>query len=180
MKTSKALTLLTALAVSAGTNFIAPAQAYEGSFTKNSLSTENLSETVQLAQARLYRPINEPFYRERYESVQQLLYRIEWRADRFAYNLDSELDRTRLDGTRREDNINEYVRDFKEATNRLRDRVYRGQRVATDVQEVLSRASRIDTFLRRHRLDERTKREWANLNQDLDELARLTNVVRRF
>lgn len=180
MNSLKALTLLTALATSGAMHFIAPAQAYEASLTKNSFSTGNLSETIHIAQVGRFSLRDEYLYSVRDESIQQLLDRIERHADRFRGTLDSTLNRSPLDGSDREDRINEFVGDFKEATERLRERFDKRQRIAADVREVIAQASRIDNFMRRRRLDERVQRDWGNLRQDLNELARISDVVRRY
>jgi len=80
----------------------------------------------------------------------------------------------------REDRINEFVGDFKEATERLQDRFDKRQRIAADVRDVIDRASRIENFMRRRRLDARVQHDWGNLRQDLNELARISDVMRRF
>jgi hypothetical protein len=180
MNTLKALTLLTTLATSGVMHFIAPVQAGEASSTQNLLSTGKLSETVQLAQVNRF-PFRDQYpYSVRSESIQQLLDRIERHTDRFHGSLDSALDRSPLDGSDREDRINEFVGDFKEATERLQDRFDKRQRIAADVRDVIDRASRIENFMRRRRLDARVQHDWGNLRQDLNELARISDVVRRF
>jgi len=111
--------------------------------------------------------------------VQQLLNRIESRIDRFRENLDRALDESRFNGSDREDEINQYVRDFEVATNRLRDRYYNGQYVAADLQEVVRRANRIDNFMRRQRLGLGAERDWAAIRLDLNQLGRITNGLTR-
>lgn len=108
-------------------------------------------------------------------SIRRLLSRIESRTNSFKSALDRALDRSRLDGSNREDNINQFVRDFALATDRLRDRYNQGQGISNEVREVLGRANRIDRFMRRARLDDRAEREWASLRQDLDELSRIAD-----
>src|SRR4028118_1649826 len=54
------------------------------------------------------------------QQVEQLLERIEERADAFTNQLNKSLDRSRLDGTRREDNIAELARDLGDSTDELR------------------------------------------------------------
>ncbi len=61
MKIPKALTLLSALAVS-GTMLSTPAMASEAFSTQSSLSTKSLSEPIQLAQVRLYRSPARVYY----------------------------------------------------------------------------------------------------------------------
>lgn len=174
MKLSKVLTIGTVLVASSAIYVIAPTQAYAVSSTQAALAVENLSEAMPLILAdRFERPALNG-------STQQILNQIENRTDRLRDSLDSTLDDSRLNGSNREDNINQFVRDFEQATDRLRDRFDRGQRISDNVQEVLNQASRIDNFIRRQRLSTSVEREWVSLRQDLNELARLSNVARRF
>src|SRR5437763_13941728 len=78
--------------------------------------------------------------------VREVVRRIDDRAGHFRKHLDSALDRSPLQGSRREENINDYVHQFKDATHRLRDHMGDGTRSAADVNEVLDRASAIDRF----------------------------------
>ncbi|MEK6303468.1 MAG: hypothetical protein AABO41_22385 [Acidobacteriota bacterium] len=122
-------------------------------------------------------PPQQRAYRVTYQEVDQLLGRIESRSTQFRQSLDAALNRTRIDGTRQEDNINEFVRTFEAATASLRDR-FRGRRdVATDVSEVLNRAGRIDSFMRRSNLGATAEGDWRALRSDLDVLAGYYNVT---
>jgi len=119
-------------------------------------------------------------YRVTFQEVDQLLGRIESRSTQFRRSLQAALNRTPIDGTRQEDNINGFVRDFEQTTATLRDR-FRGRRdVADDVREVLNRAASIDSFMRRHNLDASTEEEWRGLRSDLDVLADYYNVTWRW
>jgi hypothetical protein len=115
-------------------------------------------------------------YRFSDREVQTVVRRIDDRAGEFRKHLDSALDRSAFDGSQREDNINEFARDFKESTSRLRDHLGDGRRSAAEVEEVLGRASMIEQFMRRNRLDERAERDWVLLSADLSELARMYGV----
>ena len=119
-------------------------------------------------------------YRGTDQQVRQLITRIESRTNVFRSDLDARLDRSRIDGTRREDNINQLVGDFENATNRLRDRFNSRQSVSADVQSVLDQAALIDSFVRRNRLGARPERDWANLRLDLNELASVYGVSWRW
>lgn len=124
---------------------------------------------------------NERQYRVNEREAKNLVKRIENGADRFKRSLDRALDHSRIDGSRQEDNINQYVRDFEEATNRLRDRVNDNNRAeARDAEEVLSRGRVIDNFMRRQRLDSRAENDWSRLRGDLDTLARLYRIDSRW
>lgn len=115
-------------------------------------------------------------YRVTDQQVQQLLSRIETRTTVFRSSLDASLDRSRYDGTRAEDDINSFVRDFENATRQLHDRFDRRQSVAADVQQVLDRAAFIDSFVQRNRVGVRVQRDWASLRTDLNELANVYSV----
>lgn len=167
MKTSLKANLLTALALSGAMPFIEPAFARVASSR----------ELPSVQEAREYLgadSLQAQWRRSRYDTndgqMQQLLDSIERRTDRFRSSLDSELDNSRLNGSRREDNINQFVRDFEQATSRLRDRFNKRESVDDDVREVLNRASRIDNFLRRRRLGGGVESDWARLSQDLSTL----------
>nr|MBA3514835.1 hypothetical protein [Pyrinomonadaceae bacterium] len=116
-------------------------------------------------------------YRGTYQSVLQLVHRIEDRTDLFRNSLDATLDQSTLDGSNAEDNINLFVRDFDAAVSRLRERFGRRQSTAVDAQEVLNRAAAIDDFLRRRPVDARTQRAWSNLRLQLNQLARAYGVT---
>jgi hypothetical protein len=124
-----------------------------------------------VVQARAAEP-----YRFSDREVRTVVRRVDDRAGAFRRHLDSALDRSPLQGSQREDNINGFVHDFKEATSRLRRHLGDGRRSSTDVEAVLQRASAIEQFMRRNRLDERAERDWALLSADLSELARMYGV----
>ena len=115
-------------------------------------------------------------YRLSDQQVKDLLSRIEQDTDTFRPNLDRALARSRIDGNRKEDNINQFVKDFEQATDRLRDRVNDRRSGAADVEDVLRRASFIDSFLLRNQLNTRAEPAWQNLRRDLDDLARAYGV----
>ncbi len=115
-------------------------------------------------------------YRLTDQQVEQIIRRVETNADRFRSSLDGALDNSRLDGTRREDNINEFIRSFESATDRLRERFDNRNSVAADVQAVLDSATRIDGFLQRNQLNARVGSDWSVLRTDLNTLADAYNV----
>lgn len=116
-------------------------------------------------------------YRGSYQSVRQLIHRIEDRTDLFRNSLDSSLSRNPIEGTSSEADISLFVTDFDNSVSRLRERFERRQSTAVDAQEVLNRAGAIQDFLNRRPLDARTTRAWANLRLQLNQLARAYNVT---
>ena len=123
-------------------------------------------------------PLVELPYRVNDKQVEELIHRIETQSDVFRKSLDSALDQSRLDGTRREDDINAFVKEFYKETRGLHDHFDSHKSTAGDVQTLLNRAAQIDQFMRRNRLkrDREAQREWLELRAQLDELGRLYNV----
>mgnify|MGYP006171061821 CR=1 FL=1 len=58
-------------------------------------------------------------YRLSDKEVERILHRIEEQSGKFRGSLDSALDRSRLDDTEREDNINAFIKEFEQETKRL-------------------------------------------------------------
>jgi len=135
------------------------------------IAMAGLSVSAQ-AQQRVYRATD--------QQVRQLIRRIETRTDTFRTRIDANLDRSRIDGTRQEDNINQLVANFEAATDRLRDNFNSRRSETADVQSVLDQAALIDRFMRRNRLGAAAETEWASLRLDLNELARLYGVSWRW
>ncbi|HZI46383.1 MAG TPA: hypothetical protein VFD75_01235 [Pyrinomonadaceae bacterium] len=119
-------------------------------------------------------------YRLSDKDVDRILHRIEQQSDRFRSSLDSALDKSRFNGSHREDDINSFVKDFYEQTKRLRNHFDKHQSASADVQAVLERAARIDDFMSRNRLSAKAEDDWANLKTNLDELASAYNVSWRW
>lgn len=115
-------------------------------------------------------------YRVSDRQVQTLLNRIETKTDTFKNVLNRALDQSRINSTNREDNINQFVSDFENATDRLRQNFDDQRSVGSDVQEVLNRAAFIDRFMNNNRLNAAAQRNWRNLRTDLATLSGYYNV----
>ncbi|HJP92026.1 MAG TPA: hypothetical protein VJ875_08740 [Pyrinomonadaceae bacterium] len=124
-------------------------------------------------------PVGLP-YRLSDKEVERILHRVEQQSGKFRDSLDTALDRSSLNGTEREDDINAFIKDFDQEVRRLHDRFDDHKSVAADVQAVLDRAARIDDFMRRRELTERSQREWSALRANLDELAQAYSVAWRW
>ena len=114
------------------------------------------------------------------KDVEKILKRIEQQSDRFKSSLNSALDKSRLNGSNREDDINSFVKDFYQETKRLRDRFDSHKSTAPDVSAVLERAARIDEFMLRNPLSSRAQNDWSTLKSNLDELSAAYNVSWRW
>jgi hypothetical protein len=119
--------------------------------------------------------------RVRENQLRQVIHRLEDHTDQFRSTLDTSLDRSRLDGTRAEDNINTFMTDFQDAVRRLHERFDSRQETTADVQEVLNRSYRINNFLQRRQsqVDVRVTNDWTLVRADLVELARSYNLQYR-
>jgi hypothetical protein len=118
-------------------------------------------------------------YRGTYQSVRQLILRIESRSDLFRNGVQAWTERNPGDTYAANEDINLFVSDFYNSVHQLHDRFDRRQSTSTDAQEVLNRAARIDTFMRRHSLDVRTQSYWSTMRVDLNQLAGAYNVTWR-
>jgi len=104
-------------------------------------------------------------------NVRQIILTLETDTDTFKRSLDHALDRSPLDGTRAEDEINEYVKQFEHATDKLKDRAEDNRYAPNLAREVLIRGRSINTFMRKHQLGGDAGNDWARVKQDLTLLA---------
>ena len=119
-------------------------------------------------------------YRISDKEVQKVMKQLKKDTEKFRKSLDSSLDKSRLDGTNREDNINEFLEDYEKATERLYERFKDNKSVGTDVEAVLDGAARIDQFMTRHSPTAKAERDWSAVRQDLRRLAEAYNVSWRW
>jgi hypothetical protein len=111
-------------------------------------------------------------YRDNDVNMRNLIGRIETRTDAFRSALQNALNRSQLNGTAREDEVNGLASDLKSATNQLRSRFENRQSTSTDARLVLDRAALINNFLLSNWLDTTVDQNWRTLRGDLDQLAR--------
>jgi hypothetical protein len=106
-------------------------------------------------------------YDDRY--LRDSVHRLDRLAKDFEHDMDRALDRSRVDGTRREDQINSVVHDFRRAAGDLKSRVGNGRdlnRSVDEAQRVLQLADQVDRYGAR-RLDSRTASEWSQIQNEL-------------
>src|SRR6185436_12331984 len=72
-------------------------------------------------------------YRVNDKEVEKIIRRIEQQSDHFRSSLDSALDKSRFNGSNREDDINSFIKDFYEQTKHLRNRFDKHQSTSPDV-----------------------------------------------
>ena len=108
--------------------------------------------------------------------VEAIIKRVEERSDAFRKVIDHSLDKSALDGTNREDNINQQVKELENAIDKLRsdfDRANTWQETRAQVQRVLNEADEVNAIVRRGRWRRGgvVKSEWALVRNDLNRLA---------
>jgi hypothetical protein len=111
------------------------------------------------------------------QQVRDLLGHIDTRTKSFSASVDRAADRREINGSRAEAAIKRSGKDFKQTTDRLRDRMSDRGATNTDLEDVLRQASVIDHFMTANPLDASAQRDWQNLRRDLDELAHMYGVT---
>jgi hypothetical protein len=119
-------------------------------------------------------------YRVSDKEVKKLMAQLKKDTGKFRKSFDSSLDRSRLNGSNREDDINRFLKNYEDATERLYSRFKDNKSVGADVEAVLDGAAEIDRFMTRRLANERAERDWDAVRQDLRRLAEAYNVSWRW
>jgi hypothetical protein len=111
--------------------------------------------------------------------VDRIIKRVETSSDKFKKEFDKALDRSRLNNTNREDQLNQYARDLEHATDDLRSHFDRTDKWLDNKEQVrtcLSLASKLNVAMRNRRLGPKAESRWAGLRYDLNTLADVYNL----
>jgi hypothetical protein len=107
-------------------------------------------------------------YDDRY--VKDTVQRLDRLAKDFERDMDRALDRSRVDGTRREDQINGEVHQFRDAVGDLKSRVGNGRdlnRSADEARRVMNEAQQVDRIARPRWFDGRLSSQWSQIQREL-------------
>jgi hypothetical protein len=108
-------------------------------------------------------------YDERY--LRDSIHRLDRLAKEFEKDLDRALDRSRTDGTRREDNLNNQARQFRNAVGNLKSRYGNGRdlnRSRNEAQRVLQEAQQLDRIAATRRIGgNEVASDWGQIRQEL-------------
>jgi len=113
--------------------------------------------------------------------VKAVIDRVEDRVDNFIKRFDASLDRSRLNGSTREDWLNNRARDLERATDELAREFDRRDAWIENRDEVtrcLNIASDIDRNMRNYRYGAPTEANWNNVRFELNTLADIYNMPR--
>jgi hypothetical protein len=124
-----------------------------------------------LAQAQAQRP-----YQGSYQSVRQVILRLENRSTNFINAVQSATAYNPNDRYATNADITGLARDFDSALRRLANRFAQRRSTTVDAQDVLTRAASIDDLLRQRPLDARTQNIWTSMRPDLNQLAQAYNL----
>lgn len=103
--------------------------------------------------------------------------RLQSHLEQFERSAETALDRSKLNNSDLEDQMNALVDELEYETDRLEDRADDGVPIARDVVNVLGSALRLDLFMVKHRLSPEAERDWTQVRGVLDQMARLYNVA---
>lgn len=113
------------------------------------------------------------------QQVKTVINRVEDRVDNFISKYDKSLDRSRLDGTSREDWLMNRARDLERATDELSREFDRNDQWIENKDEVrkcLNIATDIDKNMRNYNFGAATESNWAKVRYELNTLADIYNL----
>ncbi len=103
--------------------------------------------------------------------LRDLIARLERKTNTYRGQMNISLDNSRINNTNREDSINAYVKDFENATDRLKQDFNNRRSTVAVATEVLNRGRIIDQFMTSHRMNRAAENGWSSIRTDLDTLA---------
>jgi hypothetical protein len=113
---------------------------------------------------------SDDYNRYQRERVRNSARRLSDLSRQFERDLDRALDRSPIDGTNREDRINDRAREFRFAADDLRNRLGDARnlyRSTSAARELLQLGARIDRVMSRVRMNSRALSDWAQIRQEL-------------
>ena len=103
-------------------------------------------------------------------ALRDSVHRLDRLAKDFEKNMDRALDRSRSNGSQREDRINEQVHEFRNAVGDLKSRIGNGRdlnRSADEARRVLQEGQQVDRVARPRWFDGRLSSDWSNIQREL-------------
>jgi hypothetical protein len=113
---------------------------------------------------------NRDYRRNDDRALRDSVHRLDRLAKDFEREMDRALDRSRANGSQREDRINDQVHQFRDAVGDLKSRVGNGRdlnRSAGEAQRVLQHAQQLDRVASGRIFDNRTGSAWSQIQNEL-------------
>lgn len=111
---------------------------------------------------------NGQYGNKQYRDSRVILRDLKNRSRQLEKQIDNELDRSRYNGTDREERVNDLAKDFRKAVNKL-DKDY-NDRNESEVRRVLETARQLDRAISRARFSYAVTNQWTAISQDLHRL----------
>ncbi len=111
--------------------------------------------------------------------VNKIINNVETRVDKFKKDFDKSLDNSRLNGSDREDNLNQRAKDLEKATDELRREFNKRDlwiENKDEVRKCLNIAEDINVAIKNRKLGGATESNWANVRYELNTLAKIYNL----
>ena len=115
-------------------------------------------------------PDNRGYGRYDDRGLRDSVHRLDSLAKSFERDMDRALDHSRANGSRREDQINNQVHQFRNAVGDLKSRVGNGRdlnRSESEARRVIQEAQQVDRVARPRWYDSRLASEWSEIQQEL-------------
>lgn len=103
-------------------------------------------------------------------ALRDSVHRLDRLSKDFERNIDRALDRSRANGSNREDRINDQVHQFRDAVGDLKSRVGNGRdlnRSADEARRVLQEGQQLDRIARPRWFDNRLASDWSQIQREL-------------
>lgn len=123
-------------------------------------------------------PDNRGYGRYDERQVRDSAHRLDRLAKDFERDMDRALDRSRTNGSNREDRINDEVRQFRRAAGDFKSRVGNGRdlnRSSDEARRVLQEAQQVDRVARPRWFDSRLASEWSAIQRELRFISNVYN-----
>jgi hypothetical protein len=109
--------------------------------------------------------------------VSGIIQRLEQSSNRFRGSLNMALIPGRIDETRPQNDINSFEGAFQAAIDQFTNRLTQRVAVASDVQNILQKASLVNGFMTRNRLNRNVQNDWSAVRTDLNALANAYGIT---
>ena len=116
-------------------------------------------------------------YRVSDQQLKDLVNRIDTHEQAFRSSFERAIDRSPIKNSPTADQAGRSMKDFNEAADQLRDRVNDGQSVTSDAENLLRRASAIDSLMTRTQFEAPAQRDWQALRLDMNDLTRAYGIA---
>jgi len=112
------------------------------------------------------------------ESTKSLIKQLKEDTERFHHSVDDALDNSSIDGSKLEDEINGYVKSFKEQIDTLRDDWEAKREAKASAEELMVRGRTINNFLTKHtdRFKSAVHTEWKSVKLDIGRIAKANKL----